>query len=425
MISYKTKALINGVSLNAMGQILPALVAIPSLGWIARNLSTDLFNFYLIILTLVGTLSVLDLGINRALVYEISSEIDDCKVHQRSLSAGIFISVFISLLLCVMLLLISPYLSAFLGFDDNIKEVRLGTIYTGLAIIPTMLIYCLMSYFEGTKSFAVFNFYRVLNGVFTMLIPLCLYMIFAQFASLLVGLLIAKISIFVVLLADLNKKNLIRFNFQSSVVIRMLHYGKWVFVTSVAGPLMVNLDKIIVARIVGIDAASAYIMSSELINRLSIFPQALGRYLFPSFVEDLSKSENLSLVASILPACIINFPIFLGIFWWGDDILSFWFGVNDTEKFELIVKILAVGFAFNALAQVPYASLHAKALTKVTAYIHLFELVFFFPILMYCLVKFGIIGASIVWTGRATIDCFLLFIADNYSRRFNSKRCES
>ena len=249
-----------------------------------------------------------------------------------------------------------------------------------------------------------------------------MFIVFEQFQSLLVGLFISKTITLLAIIYDLNRRGLITLSVNRKVIARMFDYGKWVFITSLAGPLMVNLDKVIVTRMVGIEISSAYIMSSELVNRLSIFPQALGKYLFPSFTEDFAKGDKSSFRGSVVSAWLLNLPISAVVFFWGGDIISLWFGEDGTKNFDLILKVLSIGFLFNALAQVPYASLHAKALTRTTAFIHLFELFLFIPVLIYSVIWFDIIGAAIAWSARAIIDCWILFLADKNLMRTVIKR---
>ncbi|MCC2946192.1 polysaccharide biosynthesis C-terminal domain-containing protein, partial [Citrobacter freundii] len=69
-----------------------------------------------------------------------------------------------------------------------------------------------------------------------------------------------------------------------------------------------------------------------------------------------------------------------------------------------------VGYFFNSLAQIPFTSIQALGKAKITAIIHVFEVLPYLLLLYFCVVNYGIIGAAVAWTIRVTIDCFLLFI---------------
>lgn len=57
---------------NISGYIVPSLIAIPSLGILARTLGTTQFGIFTLSLAIVGYASIFDAGLTRAIVREIS-----------------------------------------------------------------------------------------------------------------------------------------------------------------------------------------------------------------------------------------------------------------------------------------------------------------------------------------------------------------
>ena len=75
----------------------------------------------------------------------------------------------------------------------------------------------------------------------------------------------------------------------------------------------------------------------------------------------------------------------------------------------LVLKILLVGYFMNAMAQIPYSTIQAEGKSRLTAIIHTVELLPYI-LCLYILVKdYGIVGAAIVWSLRAGLDCIVLF----------------
>ena len=85
----------------------------------------------------------------------------------------------------------------------------------------------------------------------------------------------------------------------------------------------------------------------------------------------------------------------------------------------MIVSVLSVGLAFNGIASVPFAAIQAAGDAKVTAYIHVLELVIYVPLLFVFLHFFGLLGAAIVWVIRVGLDLVLLLI--NAQKNFSPK----
>ena len=77
-----------------------------------------------------------------------------------------------------------------------------------------------------------------------------------------------------------------------------------------------------------------------------------------------------------------------------------------------ILVILLLGFVFNSLAQVPFASIQSRGYAKITAYIHMVELIPYLMALFYFINNYGIIGAAYAWSIRVTIDYILLAFFD-------------
>ena len=68
------------------------------------------------------------------------------------------------------------------------------------------------------------------------------------------------------------------------------------------------------------------------------------------------------------------------------------------------------GFFFNSLAHIPFAEIQANGNAKLTALIHLLEVIPYLLLLFYLVEKYGVVGAAIAWSVRYTIDFFILFI---------------
>jgi O-antigen/teichoic acid export membrane protein len=70
---------------------------------------------------------------------------------------------------------------------------------------------------------------------------------------------------------------------------------------------------------------------------------------------------------------------------------------------------------FNSLAQIPFATLHAVGRVRVTALIHLSELILYIPLLMVFVKYFGLLGAAMIWVIRVGYDLIILFIVTKKS----------
>jgi Na+-driven multidrug efflux pump len=70
--------------------------------------------------------------------------------------------------------------------------------------------------------------------------------------------------------------------------------------------------------------------------------------------------------------------------------------------------VLLLGFACNALAQIPFAALHGRGLARQTALLHLIELPLYLALLAALVRGHGILGAAWAWTLRGAFDALVL-----------------
>ncbi|WP_315971846.1 oligosaccharide flippase family protein [Enterobacter ludwigii] len=198
---------------------------------------------------------------------------------------------------------------------------------------------------------------------------------------------------------------------------RLLKYGGWITVSNIISPLMAYLDRFFISNVLGAAHVAFYTAPSEGVQRLSIFPGALSRAVFPklsSLSEKKEKNKQKKLAYALMAAAI--FPLCLVGFIFSEQIMVTWMGSEFSGTPSLILKILIVGYFFNCIAQIPFADIQAAGKSKTTAFLHLSEVVPYFALLFMLVNFYGIIGAALAWSIRTTIDCLLLVWLNNKVR---------
>jgi len=194
-------------------------------------------------------------------------------------------------------------------------------------------------------------------------------------------------------------------------------FGGWITVSNIISPLMAYFDRFIVSNQLGAAVVAFYTAPSEAVARLGIIPGAFARAIFPRLSASKSahdRKRNKKLVTILL--LLITLPILLVGIVAGNWLMVLWMGPAFAGMSATVLSVLLVGFVFNSLAQVPFASIQSRGYARITAYIHLFELVPYLVMLFYLIKGYGILGAAYAWTIRMAVDCILLFIFD---RRFD------
>ncbi len=190
--------------------------------------------------------------------------------------------------------------------------------------------------------------------------------------------------------------------------IRLLKFGGWVTVTSVVGPMMVILDRMIIGIVSGAAAVTYYTVPFQLVQRTGVLPSSLASALFPRF----SAQEEVERVALALDAQRAMLAVMTPLSIFGilmiEPFLSIWISPSFANIAATVGIILIAGFWPNHVALVPYALLQARGRPDLVAKVHVAELIPYLAMLYFGLVYWGLNGAAIAFSLRAIADTLLL-----------------
>jgi O-antigen/teichoic acid export membrane protein len=219
--------------------------------------------------------------------------------------------------------------------------------------------------------------------------------------------------------------------FDKIIFFKLLHFGGWVTVSQIVSPLFMYLDRILIGAFLSLTAVAYYSVPQEAISRLIIIPVSLSMVLFPVFSGQTVANENRNKVRdfyyrSIKYLTFLILPITIGIIIYAQEILHIWIGTRYSEESALVFQIIAIGFLFNSIAQVPTTVLYAFGRPDLPAKFHLLELPLMVILNILLIPWIGIVGAGIVWSMRVMIDAIiLLYFARTFIRTTSAQTMNS
>ncbi|CAI6187877.1 flippase [Escherichia coli] len=406
-------SLIKNSFLNIVGYVVPTLVAIPALGYLARSLGAERFGIFTLAMALVGYAGIFDAGMTRAVIREIAIYRNDFLEKKRIASTAVFFVLCLGIVGTALMFFLSFKISNIL----NVSKIYEQEVAVSLKIlsfsIPIFLVNQIwLAVLEGEEKFFNVNVQKWISSSLLAGLPaLMLIMYKTSLVGAITGLLIGRILALLVNIIFSYKfifSSGIRFH--RYIFARLIRYGGWITISNIISPVMSYFDRFIVSYLSGAHVVAFYSAPAEAVSRLSIIPAALSRAVFPklsSAKNDNEKKVNLKL-SYILLSTVCG-PIVLICFLFSEHILALWLGENFKGLPSLILRILLIGFLFNCFAQIPFTLIQAAGKSKVTASLHMSEL-FPYLILLFVFVKYyGIIGAAIAWTSRMIVDSLILF----------------
>jgi O-antigen/teichoic acid export membrane protein len=407
------------IGYNVAGNALPLMVAIFTIPNLISSLKAETFGLITLIWALIGYFGIFDLGIGRALTYEVRMALTSGRNDNIApiIKSGVIVALLTGLGGALLIgLVVAPNAGEWFKISQDTYQIEKVFQLIALSILPTTFFSCLRGTLEAFGNFYEVNFARMLIGSMMFIIPYLEVKLGSGNLMYIAGwLALMRFVVLAMTVYWLREHLFDRRKAQFKHASRLLNFGIWVATSSIISPLMVYGDRFIVSGIMGAAEIVFYAVPQEGIQRLLLIPGAVTAALLPriigsigkNFIESLysdSKKKVAVLMAAVCALCaVIGYPA-----------LSLWLSPAFASKAYLITLILLIGIWFNSLAQFPINLLIAKALPKIVAIAHAAELIFYVIILYVFTKMIGLEGAAIAWTTRAIIDYYIL---DHFAKR--------
>lgn len=418
----KTTARILSVSTawNLVGYMVPLAVGVVTIPKLIHGLGTERFGILSLAWVLIGSFSLFDFGLGRALTQVVATTFGRGAVAEL---APIVWSSLLLMLICGgvgtgIVLAVSPTLvhswlripfwlqpESLMAFDLLALGLPLVVVTAGLRGI-----------LEAQQRFGLSNVVRIPLGAFTFVGPLLVLPwtnnLAATVLVLLVGRLVAALAYLGICLRatpGLARWPSVRLSNMTSV----LRLGAWISISNFISPVMVYADRFVIGAAVSVAAVAYYAVPYDLVVRVLFIPGAIASVFFPafamSFVSDPTRTDRLFVRASKY-LLILMFPIMLTTIVLANDGLRIWVGLDFARYGTRVLQLLAIGVFANGLAQMPFALIQAAGRPDLTAKLHLIEAAIYLPCLLGSVAVAGIEGAATAWTLRVLADVIAQFL---------------
>jgi O-antigen/teichoic acid export membrane protein len=404
---------------NLAGSGLPLIAAATFIPFTLQRLGNEAFGVLTLIWSLIGYFSLFDMGVGRALTYELSKmrvENDAGKIS-LTLKAGLVITLAAGLFGATVMLILAPYLAtSWLKISPDLQQdAMLAFKIAALGVIPTTITSGLRGALEGLERFAASNHNKITLGFCMFALPALSITMHGNLLWLItLYLVVARL---IVALAAATQLRFYLFQKTRGLIgdhlKPLVNYGIWITVTGIVGPLMVYGDRFFVSAAVGATQLPLYAIPQEGLQRLLIIPAALCGALLPQLAVLSRENAAASYWRNYKRIAVVMFGICLLAAICAYPVLKWWLSEEFALQALPIVLILSIGIWLNSMALVPYTLMHAKGNPKQTALFHLFELAIYALALWWLATNFGLIGAALAWVGRIALDLVLLHVAAN------------
>jgi O-antigen/teichoic acid export membrane protein len=192
----------------------------------------------------------------------------------------------------------------------------------------------------------------------------------------------------------------------------LLGFGGWLTVTNILTPVIVSVERFVIANVASLAAVAYYAAPYEIITKLWIVSAAVLGALFPvlSALEQRDATLLQPVFARALTGLVaVTVPAVALLLAFAPELLDLWLGPEFAQRSTRVAQILALGMIASVMAQVPLTVLHATGRADITAKLLAAELPVYLLLLAWLTTTYGIEGAALGWLLRASADCALLF----------------
>jgi O-antigen/teichoic acid export membrane protein len=404
---------------NLGGSLAPLPVAFLSIPPLIKALGTDRFGILTLIWALIGYSALFDFGLGRALTQLVAAKLGTDE--RRDVPALVWTSqlLMLGLGLCgtVILLVSSAWLVRHVFHVQGVLERETTwSLYLLAFSVPVVISTAgLRGLLEAHQQFAVTGALRLPNAVLTFVAPLLALPFSHSLVPVVAILAVGRVVMWFAHLFYCGKlvpEMLGDVGWRRQAIRPLLRFGGWMTVSNIVGPLMVTLDRFVIATLVSVTAVAYYATPFDVITKLWLVPAALLGVMFPAFtmtfVQDRARMAVLyERSLKFLLLCL--FPIIVSVILLAGDSLRLWVGADFAAHSTRVLEWLAAGVFINCLAQVPFSLIQGVGRPDLTAKLHLLELPAYLIALWYMSRNYGINGAAIAWTVRVFLDALILF----------------
>ncbi|MGH7477134.1 MAG: flippase [Longimicrobiales bacterium] len=405
---------------NLIGLGLPLVVALVAIPLLVRRLGAEAFGFVALVWMLLSFVS--EIGFGRAGTKYAAELLGRGEVGGvprlawTTAAAQLALAAVIGLALA---LTAEPLVVRTFGGAPELRAAAQRSLWWVAAAMPVVLVgTAFRSVLEAAQRFDLVNLIRVPLAVGNMLLPLAAVALGLGLVGITVLLLLGRAAgtAAYAIAASRVVPGLARYRSPALGELRtVLAFGAWTTVTSVVSPILVYVDRFVIAAAIGVAALGYYAPAYELSSRVLLVPAALVGALFPalSAAAGALDAERVGWLAarSLKYILLALGPVVVLLVAAGPEVLQLWLGSEFALQSGLALRILAVGILANGLAHVLFSLLQGIGRADVVAKFHVLELPVHLGLTWYLVRRYGIAGAAAAWTLRVTLDVALLFAA--------------
>lgn len=416
-----------GALLSYASIIISTLVQLVYTPVLIRILGQSEYGLYSLVASVIGYLTILDLGFGNAIVvytakYRANKEYDKEKKMQ-----GMFKIIFYIIGGVVALLGIALYFNVENIFGKTMTSQELDKAKIMMLILAFNLVitFTFNIYSSIINAYEKFTFQKVMSILNTLLKPIIMMpLLLLGYKSITMCLSITAVNIIVVLSNYIycNKKLNININFKGfdkTLFVEMFSYSFFIFLGVIVDKVNWSVDQIILGAVSGTISISVYSIASQLNTLFINLSTAINGVLLPKMSKMIAqKATTKELTNEMIKVGRIQYYIIFlmasGFILVGKPFIIWWAG-NEYEISYYVALLLIIPICFPLIQNLGISIMQAMNKHKFRAIVTAIMAIFNVGMSYFLAKAFGAIGSAL-GTTIALIVCNIIIINIYYKK---------
>ncbi len=425
-----TTKVVKGSLWTLIGQVLPLAVSLVAMPFVIRLLGSEGYGVLVLVVLIPSYFGFADFGMSIAST-KFGSEAyaaNDPAREGRLVRTAALIAFLTSLPIAIVIAASSWWIVTYLGLPEGLRaEAALALKFAAVTFVLNFLNGIFntpqLARLRMDLNMLVIASFRIMGIIAT---PVVIYLGGGILGAVIV-LMVASLLTLAghIYMSGRLLPSLFDTTIDRKVIRSLIKFGGAVAISAVAGVLLLNLEKVVLAKTVSVSALAYYSVAFTLATMTTMFSSSMTQSLIPAFSQLLAPEFSDRLNDLFTRALRMNFllilPMLAVLIALARPLFTIWAGVDFGENSTGTFYILAAGIFLNLMAHIPYSLLMAKGRSDVFAKLHWIELFPYLVILTVLTMIYGAAGAALAWSVRISADALITawILRRSSSVRFN------
>lgn len=361
-----------GVILSYVSIIASTLVQLLYTPLLIRKLGQSEYGIYSLVSSIIGYLTVLDLGFGNAIIVYTAKYKAQGKYNEEKKLHGMFFVIFCIIGVIVTILGLILFLNVNNMFGKTMTEIELYKIRIMMLILTFNLAitFPFTIYSSIITAYERFSFQKVMSILNTILKPLIMIpLLFMGLKSIGMCVVITIVNIFVLFSNYLycrKKLNIkIKYSgFDKNLFKTIFSYSFFIFLSVIVDRINWSVDNFVLATVSGSIAVSIYNVASQLNTLYINLAATLNGIMLPKVSKMIAtnasdKELNNEFIKVGRLQCYIIFLLISGFVILGKEFIKVWAGGNFSDSYYITVILIVPAF-FSLIQNLGISIMQAK-----------------------------------------------------------------